>query len=135
MPESYFNKIAGLMPATLLKKRLWHRCFPVNFTKFLRTPFFTERLQWLLLLVVISSLSLDLLKICVDNFKKELSFISFYFSFQWTIKSKRESNHNYIIRTSPSQMFLKIGVLKNFAIFTENLCRNLVVNKVVGWRH
>ena len=21
------------------KKRLWHRCFPVNFVKFLRTPF------------------------------------------------------------------------------------------------
>ena len=29
----------GLGPATLLKKRLWHRCFPVNFLKFLRTPF------------------------------------------------------------------------------------------------
>ena len=29
----------GLRPATLLKKRLWHRCFPVNFAKFLRTPF------------------------------------------------------------------------------------------------
>ena len=32
----------GLRPATLLKKRLWHRCFPVNFAKFLtaehRTP-------------------------------------------------------------------------------------------------
>ena len=27
-------------PATLLKKRLWHRCFPVIFAKFLRTPFF-----------------------------------------------------------------------------------------------
>ena len=26
-------------PATLLKKRLWHRCFPVNFVKFIRTPF------------------------------------------------------------------------------------------------
>ena len=26
-------------PATLLKKRLWDRCFPVNFAKFLRTPF------------------------------------------------------------------------------------------------
>ena len=25
--------------ATLLKKRLWHRCFPVNFVKFLRTGF------------------------------------------------------------------------------------------------
>ena len=39
----------GLRPATLLKKRLWHRCFPVNFAKFLRTPFPTEHLWWLLL--------------------------------------------------------------------------------------
>ena len=38
-----------LWPATLLKKRLWRRCFPVNFVKFLRTPFLTEHLQWLLL--------------------------------------------------------------------------------------
>ena len=37
----FFNKIAGL------KKRLWHRC-PVNFVKFLRTPFFVEHLWWLL---------------------------------------------------------------------------------------
>ena len=29
----------SLRPATLLKKRLWHRCFPVNFAKFSRTPF------------------------------------------------------------------------------------------------
>ena len=28
-----------LSPATLLKKRLWQRCFPVNFEKFLRTSF------------------------------------------------------------------------------------------------
>ena len=26
-------------PATLLKKRLWHKCFPVDFVKFLRIPF------------------------------------------------------------------------------------------------
>ena len=37
------------VPATLFKKRHWHRCFPVNFEKFLRTPFFTEHLWWLLL--------------------------------------------------------------------------------------
>ena len=30
--------------ATLLKKTLWHRCFSVNFEKFLRTPFLTEHL-------------------------------------------------------------------------------------------
>ena len=27
-------------PAALLKKRFWHRCFPVKFAKFLRTHFF-----------------------------------------------------------------------------------------------
>ena len=32
----YFNKVR---PATLLKPRLRHRCFPLNFAKFLRTPF------------------------------------------------------------------------------------------------
>ena len=45
----FFSKVAGLRCATLLKKRLWHRCFPVNFVKLLRTPFFTEHLWWLLL--------------------------------------------------------------------------------------
>ena len=46
---SFFNKVAGLKPATLLKKRLWHRCFPMNAVKFLRTPFHIEHLWWLLL--------------------------------------------------------------------------------------
>ena len=35
----FLNKVAGLRPTTLLTKRLWHRCFPVNFSKFLRIPF------------------------------------------------------------------------------------------------
>ena len=36
----YFNKVAGLRPAAaLLNKKFWLRCFPVNFVKFLRTPF------------------------------------------------------------------------------------------------
>ena len=29
-----------------LKKRLWHRCFPVNITKFLRTLIFIEHLRF-----------------------------------------------------------------------------------------
>ena len=35
-------RVAGLMPGTLLKKRLWQRFFSVNFAKILRTPFLTE---------------------------------------------------------------------------------------------
>ena len=35
----FFNKVAALRSATLLTNRLWHRCFSVNFAKFLKTPF------------------------------------------------------------------------------------------------
>ena len=50
----FFNKVAGLRPATLLKRRLWpeacnfiekkdwHSFFPMNFVKFLRTLFFLQ---------------------------------------------------------------------------------------------
>ena len=38
-------KFAGLRPVNLFKKKLWHRCFPVNFVKFLRASFLTELLQ------------------------------------------------------------------------------------------
>ena len=43
--QSLFNKVAGLF-----KIRLWRRCFPVNFGKFLKTPSFIEHLWWLLML-------------------------------------------------------------------------------------
>ena len=45
----FFNKVAGGCLQIYLKKRLWHRCVPGNFAKFLRTPFSTEHLRWLLL--------------------------------------------------------------------------------------
>ena len=45
----FLNKVAGLRRSTLLKKSLWHRCFPVNFAKFQRTHFLIEHLRWLLL--------------------------------------------------------------------------------------
>ena len=40
----FFNKVT-----TLFKKRLWRRCFPVNFAKFLRTPFLQNNSGVLLL--------------------------------------------------------------------------------------
>ena len=38
--DSCFNTVAGLGSATLLKKWLGHRCFPVNFAKFFENSFF-----------------------------------------------------------------------------------------------
>ena len=43
------NKVASLQACNFIKKRLQHRCFPLKFAKFLRTPFFAEYLWWLLL--------------------------------------------------------------------------------------
>ena len=64
------------MPATLLKKRLQHWCFPLDFGKFLRAPFFTVHRRRLLLF--------DLEKICgtlnmpepmtQNNFDKTVKF-------------------------------------------------------------
>ena len=45
----FFNKVVGLGSATLFKKIHWHRCFPVNFVKFLRAPLLIEHLLWLFL--------------------------------------------------------------------------------------
>ena len=43
------RKTPGLRNATLLKRRLQHRCFPVKFKKFLRTPFLKNTSGQLLL--------------------------------------------------------------------------------------
>ena len=46
--NTFFYRVPQVA-TTLLKRNLWHRCFPVNFAKFLGTTFFTEHLRWLLL--------------------------------------------------------------------------------------
>ena len=37
---SLFNKVAGLQACNFIKTRLQHRCCPVKFPKFLRTPLY-----------------------------------------------------------------------------------------------
>ena len=49
MSDSLLKKVAGLEARESIKRRLQHRCFPVNIAKFLRTAFSIEQLWWLLL--------------------------------------------------------------------------------------
>ena len=49
----------------ITKRRLQHKCFPVKFAKLLRTPFLTEHLWWLLL--IIQNLKFKLSKCCHKN--------------------------------------------------------------------
>ena len=77
----------SLLPATLLKKRLWHRCFPVNFEKLLRTPFFTEHYWWLFL--VILKLQLNQEMDC-DYYEEYLMSISSKISLRQYLEKLRE---------------------------------------------
>ena len=47
--ESLFNKVAGLRPPALLKKRHQHSSFPMNFSKFFRTSILKNICERLLL--------------------------------------------------------------------------------------
>ena len=49
LQKQYLIKFAGLRSASLFKKRLQHRCLPVNFAKFLRATFRLKHLCCLLL--------------------------------------------------------------------------------------
>ena len=52
------QEIGCLRHATLLKKSPRQRCFPVIFAKYLKTPFLTKQLWWLLPKILNSWLSL-----------------------------------------------------------------------------
>ena len=69
----FFNKVSGLRPleTILLRKRLCHRCFVVNFAKFLRTPVLQKTFWWLLLFLVV---------ILFSQFRNFPRFLQHYFT-------------------------------------------------------
>ena len=115
-----------LRPVTWLKKRLWHRCFPRNFAKFLRTLSPTEHLRWLLLFLTMPK------KCCMwmnSNFTGNQSWNkSKHFHLFLILMLKKSGFFNvkfilfmnnfykYIFRSSRLQMFFKMIALKKFAI-------------------
>ena len=81
----------------LLKQRRWHRCFPVNFTKFLRTPFLQNTSGGLLL----SS----------ENFLKMAYLGPCQISIMKLFRD---------LRSSSSELFLGKGLLKILSKFTTD---------------
>ena len=67
----FFNEVAGLRSATSLKKRLWHRCFPVIFAKFLRTPFLQNTSKQLVLYILAW---IDLIKVSSLTLRSKTNF-------------------------------------------------------------
>ena len=84
----FFNVVAGLRTATLLKKGFWKRCFPVNFAKFLRISFLTENLRWLLLcLYKYWPILGQYFNHISDTYRKRLVFQSIQYRNGWLVAS------------------------------------------------
>ena len=84
------NKMAS-KACNFIKKRLWHRCFPVSFVRFLRTPFLTEHLWFLF-----HPVSLNKNRKIITYYSH--FFLHFGFSFTGTNESrKKERQENYFV--------------------------------------
>ena len=75
-----FNKVAGWR-LQLLKKSLWHRCFPMNFAKFLRTTFLQNTPDDCFCFILFHAVRTETFII------NEIAFIKFYKTFEWKIDS------------------------------------------------
>ena len=107
----FFNKVAGLRPATFLKTENPAWLSSYQFSEFL--SFFIQQIfEWFLFCFV---------------FEKTSSSIPMLLVMLLAHVAKHSNNH--------SQMFSKTGVFKNFAIFTgKNLCSSHFLVKFQAWR-
>ena len=98
----FCNKVAGLRPANLLKKRFWHSCFPVNFAKFLRTPFLQNTSSRMLLLWVFCNFQITAFFLLLFN-------LYTYSVYSFSLKEWRRTQRPPIIRTTI--MFVKSDLM------------------------
>ena len=92
----FFNKVAGLRPAQLRKKRHLHSCFPLNFAKFLRTPFFTEHV-WTTVSYISFSYILEKFESILTGL--QISFSNSHFLSTGAISARRNSFGNSPLST------------------------------------
>ena len=104
----FFNNVASLGPAHLLKKILWHRCFPENFEKFPRTSFLQNTPRRLLVYInlLLKDIQISLLFI---NHTALFRKVFLYFIFQpgSCVNSFLE------LQKQPPRRVLKKGCSKN----------------------
>ena len=108
----FFNKVAGLRTATLLKKRLCRRCFPMTFAKFLRTPILQNRIHRIGVLKIAGRI-LNCAWDCVNlsfTFKFQLKYLR-YFITVWTGNQNLTSHYVPDIKFNTFQWTFQIQIL------------------------
>ena len=101
--EKFIGKHSGtgLLPATLLKKRLWHRCFPVNFAKFLRTHFLQKTFRLLKFISQFVKMYITIVGInnlCSCTVSKQCLHIFFCFSRTISLHLKSQDQESGCLR-------------------------------------
>ena len=81
----FFDKVASLRPATLLKMRLRQRGFPENFTKFVRTSFFIEQ-RYLYRTTPVAASDLYWQPLCIYFTRFRETFKGTYENLEWIIR-------------------------------------------------
>ena len=125
MKKHTFLRISyGPRPATLLKKRMWHRCFPMTFAKFLGTSFLQNvsgRLHLLKLYYFTEYLFplRNTVRIQENADHKNLSIWTLFtqWTFTWQSKLKEEVGYHlrvYVLHLQIVQEEMKIKRMKYF---------------------
>ena len=143
-PQWLILTFLGFQSATLLKKRLRHRCFSVNFANFLRTSFDRTPSD------DASCVYLRILRSCSDHLFHRVTQGNFLFQVQVAGFQPPDTGKKYFTsafqafytrtrssyskaRSSHKRCHIRKGVLRNFVKFTgKHLCRSLFLNKVAG---
>ena len=107
--ESIFNKAAGLKVCNSIKKRLQRSCLPAKLAKFLKTPYFTDEFQWLLLTF----------NSCFHRSSGQkqvwLSAINTRFSWKKYLLTRKS-------RSSQRSCFVKEGMQRSAQVFRSEYC-------------
>ena len=137
MLESLFNKLAGLKACKFIKTRLYHRCFPVKFAKFLKTPSFAEYLRWLPSIYCRAS---PLVNTAIGekfnfNFFKNLSLVLTRFSVWEEIWTLGYNSMKLNLQKQPTEVLkIKKVFWKTSQNSQETSVQGLFFNKVAGLR-
>ena len=133
----FFDKVKLCRFSASLKTRLWRRCFPVNFAKFVRTPLLQNTTRRLFLIIAVSTFNYFRKKARSEMFNwvenrlqaKGLKHWAHSCSQSLTQAEKILSRKVCVIlflktrkvfmQKQPPNRFLKKGVMKNFVEVTR----------------
>ena len=86
--ESLSNNAAGLQACNFIKKRLLHRCFPVKYMEFLRTPILKNICDPMLLQRSILICTAKSIERCLYKLNSDLKWVDIFTPIPMKSKSK-----------------------------------------------